>query len=86
MIGGGNCVVAAIVCIRGGDAFALQATLHRFAGTHIREAIKRVGQQYNCQQTYNDLDAAPHFQFQTTIKFDVRGVTFVSQFHGKARP
>ena len=83
MIGCGDCILAAIVCVSPGDAFTLQATIQCLASPHPGEAVEWANQQYNCQQTDNDLDAAPHFYFQPTTKFDVRDVTFVSQFHGK---
>ena len=61
MIGRGDRVLAAIVSIRPRDALALQATIHRLAGPHAGKAVKWADQQYDCQQTDNDLDAAPHF-------------------------
>lgn len=61
MIGCRDRVLAAIICIRTGNAFALQATIHCLASPNPGEAVEWANQQYDCQQTDKDLDAAPHF-------------------------
>jgi len=84
MVCRGNRILAAIVRICGGDAFALEATIHRLAGSHIGEAVKWADQQYDCQQTDNDLNAAPHFYLQAYHQFDAR-LRHSSRRHGYAK-
>ena len=70
MVCRGNRILTAIVRVCGGDAFAFEATSHRLAGSHIGEAVEWADQQYDCQQTDNDLNAAPHFYLQGYHQFD----------------
>ena len=72
MVCRGNRILAAIVCVCGGDAFALEATRHGLGSARAGEAVKWANQQYDCQQTDNDLNAAPHFYLQAYHQFDAQ--------------
>lgn len=86
MTGCGKRVLAAIVCIRQRDAFTLQATIHRLASTRIGEAVKWARQQYDCQQTDNDLDAAPHFYLPAYHQLGRAGSALRLNFMAKSVP
>ena len=53
-------VLAAIIRLRGGRAFALQTARHRLTGARADKAVEWPNEQYDCRKTKHDFDAARH--------------------------